>query len=354
MLSGVVTGRMPPEPVALQVGDPVSPAETGGATGSGWQRGEAPPSLVLTPKGRILGELRLLRIEEGEAGTLKIEGPGAAREGLLALFGQVLPPRFARVEEVDPPVRCVTLVGPQGPELLAQALGSVTEAAAFAHDGTAALYGAAAPLQNALASLAPGGVLTHHGSGMLHVIRSDMVAPVALDLLGSEAQLDPLIQALRAAGVSQAPDELWTVLRIEHGRPEFGCEFDGDTLPPEAGLEQRMVDHTKGCYTGQEVIVRIRDRGKVNRHLRGITLRDGLLPAPGTPLFAPDRERAVGEIRSASPSFHPSHTGSGVALGYVRHEIEPPAEVHLGSPEGPRVVLHRLTPEGWLHGDTSL
>ena len=61
---------------------------------------------------------------------------------------------------------------------------------------------------------------------------------------------------------------VWKTLGVEAGRPVFGTDMDERTLPPEAGIVERAIDQTKGCYTGQEVIVRIRDRGHVNRHLR--------------------------------------------------------------------------------------
>ena len=64
-------------------------------------------------------------------------------------------------------------------------------------------------------------------------------------------------------------------LRIEAGTPRFGREIDDRVLPAEAGLDERAISFTKGCYPGQEPIARQHYRGKVNRRLRVLEL-DGV------------------------------------------------------------------------------
>jgi folate-binding protein YgfZ len=352
MLHGVVTGRIP--------GDPVP---DGRATLPGALRIEVPPSLVLTPKGRIVASIRLIRLEPGEGGALRIEGAGAGEAGLEAVFRQVLPPRFAKVERSDPPLGLLTVLGPEAAEVLAAVLargepgepGGPREPAEPAESDRGCLTG--------LRALAPSEGLSFE-QGSAQVIRSDDVALEAFDLVGPAPMVEYWIEALRALGVAEAPLDYWRALRIARGRPEFGEEVDETVLPPEAGLERRMVDASKGCYTGQEVIVRIRDRGKVNRHLRGVIcppetfpperFPPGTLPAVGTPLFADGRERPVGEIRSAAPDLVTGGGGQrGLALALVRHEIEPPATLHLGEPGGGTVTVHALHPEGWLFREPS-
>jgi folate-binding protein YgfZ len=92
-----------------------------------------------------------------------------------------------------------------------------------------------------------------------------------------------------------------------------------DTIPVEAGIHDRAIDYTKGCYTGQEVIVRIRDRGHVNRSLRQLMLGDVPAPHRGAELYLPGGDKAVGYVTSAvqSPRF-----GQTVALGYVKRGTE--------------------------------
>ena len=116
-----------------------------------------------------------------------------------------------------------------------------------------------------------------------------------------------------------------------------------DTIPFEAGIVDRAIDHTKGCYTGQEVIVRIRDRGHVNRRLCGLLLGDGPTPPSGTEIFGPEGDRPVGKITSVAQS--PRARGV-IALGYVRRAVEAPGPVWLGSSDGAEAEIRELT-EGW-------
>src|SRR3954452_198766 len=103
--------------------------------------------------------------------------------------------------------------------------------------------------------------------------------------------------------VEQAPagngSRDWEVARIEAGIPRFGCEFGPDTMPAEAGLVERAVSFTKGCYPGQEPIARLHYRGHANRGLRGLAFPGGL-PEPGAAIAADDRE--VGRVTSVAES----------------------------------------------------
>ncbi len=109
--------------------------------------------------------------------------------------------------------------------------------------------------------------------------------------------------------------------RIEAGCPRWGADLDETTLPPEAGLEARAISYTKGCYTGQEVIARIRTYGHVNRRLVGLRLEGAApsRPARGDRLYRLGRE--VGHLTSVtwSPALH-----AVIALGYVRRECQAP------------------------------
>jgi tRNA-modifying protein YgfZ len=100
-------------------------------------------------------------------------------------------------------------------------------------------------------------------------------------------------------------------LRIEARTPRFGREIDERVLPAEAGLVERAVSFTKGCYPGQEPIARLRYRGQANRRLAVLELEDGHAPAAETELRLD--EKVVGRITSSV---------RGLALGYVRKEVE--------------------------------
>jgi folate-binding protein YgfZ len=131
-------------------------------------------------------------------------------------------------------------------------------------------------------------------------------------------------------------------LRIEAGRPRYGAELTEEVIPTEAfeesGLMERAVSFTKGCYTGQEVIIRIAHRGHVNRHLRGLLLGDAA-PEPGTRLFSPESGKDVGWITSVT---HSPLLGQAIALGFVRREMEPGATVRAGLADGAVATVVKL------------
>lgn len=103
-------------------------------------------------------------------------------------------------------------------------------------------------------------------------------------------------------------------LRIETGTPRWGHDVDATVLLPEIPLES-LVSYTKGCYLGQEVVVRIRDRGHVNRHLRGLIVEGDRVPVPGDAVLAGDSE--IGRVTSATSSLGLKRP---LALGFVRRQ----------------------------------
>ncbi|MDH5589433.1 MAG: hypothetical protein OEZ37_05255, partial [Gemmatimonadota bacterium] len=156
------------------------------------------------------------------------------------------------------------------------------------------------------------------GEGVV-VARWQDVGPPSFDAIGPRAAVEALRSSLVAGGVAEMGLDTWETLRVEAGRPAFGVDMDQDTIPVEAGIDGRAIDHAKGCYTGQEVIVRIRDRGHVNRSLRNVFLGDVPLPAAGAELFVEGESRPMGRVTSAvlSPS-----AGGVLALAYVRRGVE--------------------------------
>jgi tRNA-modifying protein YgfZ len=126
-----------------------------------------------------------------------------------------------------------------------------------------------------------------------------------------DAELEPTISA----------EEL-ELLRIRAGTPAWGKEIDDRVLPAEAGLTERAVSFTKGCYIGQEPVARLHYKGRPNRHLRGLTLS---APAPDGALLRLG-EKEVGRIGTACVS--PAH--GPIALAVVRREAEPGAELSVG------------------------
>jgi folate-binding protein YgfZ len=115
-------------------------------------------------------------------------------------------------------------------------------------------------------------------------------------------------------GVPPVSDELAECVRIESGRPRLGFDMDAETMPQEAGINERAVSFTKGCYVGQETVARLHYKGKPNRHLRGLRLSQPV--ERGTDILL--GEKVVGRVGSTcvSPRFGP------IALAIVRREAE--------------------------------
>jgi tRNA-modifying protein YgfZ len=120
------------------------------------------------------------------------------------------------------------------------------------------------------------------------------------------------------ASLDAAPEDELEPLRIAAATPRFGREIDDRVLPAEAGLEERAISFSKGCYPGQEPIARQHFRGKVNRRLRVLEV-SGPPPEPETPVVFGEKD--VGRITSSVP---------GLALAYVRVEVPADAELRVG------------------------
>jgi tRNA-modifying protein YgfZ len=141
---------------------------------------------------------------------------------------------------------------------------------------------------------------------------------VGVDLLGPDAALPD--------GVEVGDDAAFEVARIEAGVPRMGSELTEKTIPQEAGIVERTVSFTKGCYTGQELVARIDSRGnRVPVRLCGVVLEAGSpAPSPGDLLLNSDRE--VGTLTSVGYS---PQLGRQVALAYLKREVDPPAELEV-------------------------
>lgn len=105
--------------------------------------------------------------------------------------------------------------------------------------------------------------------------------------------------------------------RIKAGEPKWGIDVDEGTIPQETGLDDRMIDYSKGCFLGQELVGRIHMRGHVNRFLRHLEL--SAPSPPGSPVTFGDKE--VGTMTSVAGLL---------GLGMVRREVEVGGTVEVG------------------------
>jgi tRNA-modifying protein YgfZ len=131
-----------------------------------------------------------------------------------------------------------------------------------------------------------------------------------------------LVLAAQPPGQAE-PAERWQVARVEAGLPEFGNDFDGSSMPAEAGLDERAISFTKGCYPGQEPVARLHYRGHANRGLRGLR-HGGAPPPPGTPVILDGRE--VGRTGSAAVS----ERFGAIGLAVLRREVTDGSPVDAG------------------------
>ena len=263
----------------------------------GMQAQGAVYTFMLTPKGRLVAALRLLRLDGG----YWLDLPALCQEAVLAHLRKYLPPIFATFEPTD--VRRIGVVGP----LAASALD--------------AWAGERISLELAALEARP----LERGDGAKILIRREDVEGAGYDVYvaGDAVQsvLAALEEAIATVGGGVIGRETWAVFRVEHGIPVWGTDFDQDNLAQELGQDERAISFDKGCYTGQEVVARIHFRGHVNRILRGFRL-----PRPAEarqPLYEGERERGVITSPAVSPRFGP------IALGYARFEIPPGAWLSL-------------------------
>ncbi|HEY6760746.1 MAG TPA: glycine cleavage T C-terminal barrel domain-containing protein [Baekduia sp.] len=284
---------------------------------------------LLTNKGRMLGDLRVLGV--GDDGLLLV----TERVALQALFDQLrrgLIGWKAELHKRTLELGLLSLVGPRAEEIARAAglgvpAGGEHDVVGLWADGalpsTAAVLpaagaevGGAAPVVVTAAVVPPG--LPPSAPVVGAVVRT----AAGLDVFAPAGDVAEVRAALLAAGAVETPEAAAEILRVEAGRPRYGIDLDDGVMPEEAGIVDRAVSFQKGCYVGQETVARLHWKGKPNRHLRGLRLS---APAePGTPVRLGDRE--VGHLASSviSPRFGP------IALAILRREVSPGDHVTVG------------------------
>jgi folate-binding protein YgfZ len=259
--------------------------------------GEGCYAAFLTHKGKMLGDLRVLRT----SAELLLDTERAA---LQALFDMIR--RFKVGYDVELHKRTLecallSLIGPKAREIATEATGAGAPPSATEHAHTAA-------------SIAG------------HQVRLISTAhPQGIDVLCAADARETVGAALIAAGATSVGEAAAEALRVEQGVPRYGIDLDETVIPQEAGLNERAVSFTKGCYVGQETVARLHYRGKPNRILRGLLLSEPAATGDEVHLG----ERLAGRLGSValSPALGP------IALALLRREADPGASVTIGARE---------------------
>jgi folate-binding protein YgfZ len=131
-----------------------------------------------------------------------------------------------------------------------------------------------------------------------------------------------LSEAARRHGGGPMGYAALTGLRLAQSVPWFGYDFGEKQIPHEAGLQDSHISYTKGCYTGQEIVERVRSRGQVNRRRVELVFSGDVVPEPDTPLTLDDKE--VGYVTRAAWAWDPPRI---LGMGYVRKEANAPGTV---------------------------
>jgi folate-binding protein YgfZ len=270
----------------------------------------------LTPQGRMISDMRIIRRPD----DLLLEVEPSVHEALAARLDRSLFTEDVQIEDRSAGTTLLSVCGPAARDRLAVAL-DVDDPEALRRLGDDEWLSARIDAHDVLLA----------GS-------SRLVVP-SVDVLASPRGCASLRMRLLAAGTPALTDEQAEALRIEAGTPVFGIDMTDQTIPLEAGIEGRAISMAKGCYIGQEVIVRILHRGggRVARRLVGLRVEGDAVPAGGSELTADGR--AVGHVTSSvrSPRF------GVIALGYVQRDMAEPG-VRLALADSGAGVVVQQTP----------
>jgi folate-binding protein YgfZ len=252
-------------------------------------------SAYLTPQGRMIADMRVVHLSDR---TL-LEVPGALAEALRARLDALLFAEDAQVRDATAEIDVIDVRGPHSAALIHGAAGVIGDAA-----------------DTAIIAMVPD--------------ESDGVSGTTVFV--NRTAWDTLRRALVDHGGVETTLETLDVLRIEAGKPLFLVDMDEHTIPLEAGLEKRAISFTKGCYVGQEVIVRVmqRGQGRVAKKLVGFLFPKDVTPRVGDLVRTDDRD--IGRLTSVtrSPTLE-----RPIALGYVHREFtDAGTTVHVATKDG--------------------
>ena len=254
--------------------------------------GDGAVSLLLNPQGRILAEIETYARNE----QLFCVSYAMIRARLVEwLEKYIIMDDVTLTDETDA-FGTLALEGPRTAEVVQQLTGVPLASLAELHQVEARVAG----MECFLSRRSPGGVA---GAEFL-AARGDL------------AKLWPaLLRAVQNSGGGAMGYAALSARRLAQGIPWFGYDFGEQQIPHEAGLENSHISYTKGCYTGQEIVERVRSRGQVNRRRVRLRFEGDAVPEAGAPLTAEGKE--IGHVTRAAKSWHPPAV---LGMAYVRKE----------------------------------
>jgi folate-binding protein YgfZ len=177
------------------------------------------------------------------------------------------------------------------------------------------------------------------------IVKRSPGGPAGAEFVAEREKLAALWQALLGAtrkhGGGPVGYAALSGQRLSQGVPWFGYDFGEKQIPHEAGLENSHISYTKGCYTGQEIVERVRSRGHVNRRRVGLLFSGDAVPEAGAVLTMDSSDnKEAGYVTRAARIWDPSRV---IGMGYVRKEAEAPGTA-LQWPSGTATVIHLPSP----------
>ena len=213
MLSGVITGRVPSAPERVDE--------------DLWM-GRGSYSAILTSKGKMITDLRLFWLDPEEEAFL-LDIPRAGLEATLAHFQRFLPPRLAQVKDVTAEAPSITVVGPEAAALIArETCGLRIDAAQLDALEEDAFF-----------------LLGGKDEDRVRVTRCGQLSVPAFEVATRPGAMAALQALMLKGGARALSEEMWHTLRIEAGRPVYGIDMGENTIPIEAGIGDRAIDHAK-------------------------------------------------------------------------------------------------------------
>ncbi|HEU4939712.1 MAG TPA: glycine cleavage T C-terminal barrel domain-containing protein [Vicinamibacterales bacterium] len=257
----------------------------------------------LTAQGRMIADMRVF--ETGDSLLVALDGTLA--ESIVARWSQFVFSEDVRISNASASTAEIGVYGPASAGVVARAIAGDDPAEVPA-------------IEESLRDLS---VYSHRAwdvrGAEIRALASDEIGIRGFDLVVPSEIRDDVVARLERSGGVSVGHEAVEVCRIEGGRPLFRVDMNEDTIPLEAGIEDRAISLTKGCYVGQEVIIRVLHRG----HGRVVRKLVGLVFEPGTPVAAAGAkitggDREIGSITSAAES---PMLGRPIALGYVHRDF---------------------------------